>query len=153
MIDLSPSRDSAELINAIYEARRQNRRDLRPQLEQLLKHEEPMVREEALSLLATKWGIKSLHPQARHLLQHDEDFGVRARAAIAMASLSSPETRQGDAHLLAGVFNNQDVRPEVKLACFEALTLMAGRPRVVELDDTSARAVQQLLEEIAQHRS
>ena len=50
MIDLSPDRDPAELIDALYAARRAERKDLRPQVEQLTQHSSPTVREEAAAL-------------------------------------------------------------------------------------------------------
>lgn len=149
MIDLSPQREPADLIDALYAARRGNRRDLRNAVEQLLEHEEPTVREEALSLLLTKWETRALRAKAREVLQHDDDFGVRARAAIGLASIASAETREDDAALLARVFEEKGLPPELRRACFEALSLMVGRPTFVELDDTGPKGVQALLEEIA----
>lgn len=149
MIDLSAHREPADLIDAIYEVRRSNRRDLRDQIERLLEHDEPMVREEALSLLLTKWGISTLRSKGRQLLQSDKDFGVRAHAAIGLASVADASTRRDDAALLAAVFNEAGVQPELKCACFEALSLLVGRPTLVELDDTDPKKVQDLLNEIA----
>jgi hypothetical protein len=148
MIDLSPSRDPADLIDAIFAVRRQDRRDLQTQIERLLDHAEPIVREEALALLLTRWKTRSLRPTARRLLLKDRDAGVRARAALGLASISTPDTRREDAQLLAEVFDELGVPPQLRCACVEALALMAGRPRLVELDDASRSDVEGLLREI-----
>lgn len=149
MIDLSPLRGPADLVDAIYQARREDRRDLQGHIELLLDHGEPIVREEALSLLLVKWGIGALRGKASAALRHDEDFGVRARAAIGLASVTTRHTRREDAALLESVFNEDGVRPELKQACFEALSLMAGRPTYVELDDTDSQKIHALVQEIA----
>ena len=149
MIDLTSSRDPADLIDALFEARRENRRELQDAVVKLLEHEEPMVREEAVSLLCTKWEMRDLRPKAREMLQHDEDFGVRARAALGLGSVSMRATRQEDAALLVRVFEEEGLPPEVRQACYEALSLIAGRPTSVELDDTGPKNVRALIEEIA----
>jgi hypothetical protein len=149
MIDLTPSRDPADLIDAIYEARREKRVDLQSQVELLLEHEEPIVREEAVALLLTTWKRSELRAKAREILEGDEDFGVRGRAAIGLASITSAETRLSDAELLARVFENRETPTAVRLACFEALSLMAGRPTLVELDDTDSQKVRALVAEVA----
>lgn len=149
MVDLSPSRDAADLVDAIYEARRNDRRDLQGHVELLLDHVEPIVREEAWSLLLVKWGIGALRDRARRALHHDQDFGVRARVAIGLASVATGQTRREDAVLLERVFNEVAIKAELKQACFEALSLMAGRPTYVELDDTDSEKVNALVQEIA----
>lgn len=73
---------------------------------------------------------------------------MRARAAIGLASATTPAERDEDAALLARVFGDGTVRVEIRQACFEALCLLAGRPSVVELDDTSTSQVQELIREI-----
>jgi hypothetical protein len=148
MINLSGSNDPGSLIDAIFAARRLGRKDLRPQLELLLDHGEPMVREEAVGLLLTKWRTHSLRDKATELLLNDPDAGVRARVAIGLAAVTSAKTRSEDAELLARLFADLTLPGNLRQACFEALSLMAGHPAVVELDDTSLRQVRELLDEI-----
>lgn len=149
MINLSPDRRAEDLIDALYEARRADRRDLEAEVVQLLNHEEPIVREEAVSLLMSKWKTSRLAEVARELLRSDPDYGVRARAAIGLASISGGSNRKTDAALLASVFGDANSTQELKRACFEALSLMAGRPTYVELDDTDMSQVAALVKEIS----
>jgi HEAT repeat protein len=144
-IDLCAARDPADLVDALYAARREDRRDLRGQVELLLRHGDPIVREEALSLLLVKWGVADLRSAARDLLLGDPDSGVRARAAFALAAVSEGAARHEVAQLLADVYlANADSAP-VRRACFEGLSFLAGQPRLVELDDTDRRQVNSLL--------
>lgn len=148
MLDMSPWLEPTAIIDAIFEARRGNRRDLLPQLELLLDHAEPMVREEVVSLLMTKWGVRSLRTRAREMIERDEDLGVRARAAIGLGSLAQAPTSAEDADYLAERIADRATPPEVRRACFEALTIMAGRPTLVELDDIDAAKVDALVKSI-----
>lgn len=151
MIDLSPDNDPADLIDALYEARRSGHQDLADQIVLLLDHEEPMVREEAIALLLTKWRMTRFADCGRQMLLHDSDEGVRARAALGVASTATPESLRADAVVLANVFRDPASAPTLRQACFEALSLMTGRPRVVELDDTSVRDVELLVAQISAH--
>jgi hypothetical protein len=148
MIDLSPQCEPADLIDALYEARRENRRDLTNAVVSLLRHDDAMVREEAVSLLLAKWEIHELRDVARQMLQHD-DHGVRVRAALGLASIATRDTREEDATLLATVFGERRSSFELQCACVEALSLMVGRSFVAERDDIGPKAVQDLLVEIA----
>ena len=138
------------MIDAIYAARRETRTDLRDQVVLLLDHEEPIVRSEALGLLTTTWKIRDLRPRVRKVLATDEDSGVRARAAIGLASLASDETRKDDAEFLAKLFQDKRLDSVVRVACFEAISLLAGIPGIFELDDTDATKLHELLEKVAQ---
>ena len=149
MIDLSPQRAPADLIDALYQARRDNRRDLSGVAAALLDHDDAIVREEAISLLLTKWEVHELRHRVQRMLLDDEDAGVRARAALGLASIATPQTRQEDAALLADVFREPASTFELQCACVEALSLMVGRPFVAERDDVGPKAVEQLLAEIA----
>lgn len=115
----------------------------------LLSHDDPIVREEAIALLLSKWEIAGLRDTARRMLRSDEDTGVRARTALGLASISTPLTRADDAALIAEAFHSPSAPPTVKLACVEALSLLTGRPAIAEQDDLSPKAVQRLLAEIA----
>lgn len=98
-------------------------------------------------MLFTKWKVGRLRPKARELLEADEDFGVRARAAIGLAAVASRETRISDAEFLARVFTSER-QALVRQACFEALSLMAGKPVLVELDDTDVSKIRALVAEV-----
>ena|SRR5688572_22475353 len=86
----SRTSDDSQMIDAIWEARRQNRTDLAGRVVSLLEHSSPMVREEALNLLAVKWRKPEAVQYARHLIHNDPDFGVRSAAAWAIGMLSDP---------------------------------------------------------------
>lgn len=149
MIDLSPDRDPADLIDALYAARKAGRTDLRLQVEQLARHSSPVVREEAAALLLVRWHCTDFRDQARRLLARDTDAGVRARVAFGLATISTGDQRLADAQLLAAVFDAKNSEAHLKCACFEALRWMVGRPATVELDDTDTETVAALVEEIA----
>jgi HEAT repeat protein len=108
MIDLSPARPGNQLITAVWQARREMRRDLMPALIQLLRHESATLREEILSLLLVNWREKSVRKIAMNALQTDEDFGVRSRAAYGLAVISTENTREEDIRLLQGVPRRRD---------------------------------------------
>jgi HEAT repeat protein len=151
MTDLSKWRDPADLIDALFEARRGDRKDLTNEVAELLEHEESTVRQEALSLLCGKWRMQAFRPKALDMFQHDEDWGVRSQAALALASVSTPETRRVDASLLAATaVDKEGVSPYVRRACVDALTFMAGRPTYTELNEIEPAKVRALLEEITQ---
>jgi hypothetical protein len=149
MIDLSPDRDPADLVDALYAAREAGRKDLQRQVEQLTEHSSPTVREEAVALLLVRWRCASFRDQARRLLARDFDHGVRARVAFGLATISTGTQRVADAQLLAEVFAAKHSEAHLKCACFEALRWMVSRPTIVELDDTDPQAVTALLAEIA----
>jgi HEAT repeat protein len=133
-LDLSPSRRPADLVDAIWEARRTNRRDLCAQVVGLLNHESPTVREEALSLLFEKWKEEMLRERLLELLRLDADFGVRARAANALAALSSETTRRADLEMLSRLILNRREDAIVRKSAYEALHRLAYG-KVFLLDD------------------
>jgi len=120
-IDLSPSREPAELIDAIWEVRRSERRDLRADLLKLLTHQNPTVREEVLSVLFVKWKDVSLRARLLDVLRRDPDFGVRSRAVGALGAISSETTRDADRALLAGLIMNRTEDHTVRKASYETL--------------------------------
>jgi len=144
-IDLSPLNSPGELVNAVFAARRGRRLDLLAELEALLDHDDPVVREEVLALLAITWRIPDLRARARLMLEEDIDPGVRARAALSVASLARGGDRFTDADFLVTQYRNRSNPEEVRQACFEGLTLLAGRPAVVDLAETSEAKVAELL--------
>lgn len=148
-INLSLQQTAPDLIDALYQARRENRIDLRGKVERLLDHPEPTVREEAVALLLSRWRIADLRAEARRIIVGDPDPGVRARAAIGLAALPDGGHRLADARLLLSFVEDTSVGQILRRACFEALSMMAGQPRLVELDDTSRRVARDLIQEIA----
>lgn len=101
--------------------RRGNRRELRPEVVRLLSHHDPIVREEALSLLFVKWKDVSLRDRLIHILQNDPDAGVRSRAAGAIPAVSAPGTRREDKQMLREILLNPAEDDSVRRACYESL--------------------------------
>jgi len=133
-IDLSPWRVPADLIDAIWTARRADRRDLQPEIVGLLRHEDPNVREEAISLLFVKWADTSQRELLVNLVHSDPDFGVRARAAGAFAVVSNESTRQRDCEVLRAIVLDRGDDPTVRKASYEAIHhILRGAP--LSLDD------------------
>jgi len=133
-IDLSPWRDPADLIDAIWQSRRADRRDLLPDLVRLLEHENANVREEVVSLLFVKWKEQTLRARLLQLLQSDSDFGVRSRAAGALALSSTEDTRTADVDALRTIVLDRQDDPIVRKAAYEALyRVMNDKP--LTLDD------------------
>lgn len=147
MIDLYPDREPEELIDALFEARRSNRIDLAPQVGRLLAHDAPMVREEAISLLATKWALTEWRTDILELLKSDPDFGVRSRAASGLANLSSSSTRHEDLAVLVGVVRNVREETVVRQSCLESIAALTGQkgPDDTGSIDTSSSVVARLL--------
>jgi HEAT repeat protein len=133
-IDLSPWRAPAELVNAIWAARREERRDLQPAIVQLLDHDDPTVREEAVSLLFVKWADRSLRQRLISLMRSDPDFGVRARAAGALGLTSDDRSRRHDCEVLRQIVLDREDDPVVRKACYEALQAMI-HGKAMLLDD------------------
>jgi hypothetical protein len=149
MPDFTERHSPEELIDALFKARRENRRDLQHHFEPLLDHEEPIVRAEALSLLAGKWKIAELREKLVDIMFHDPDRGVRTAALLGLAAVSTAATRAEDASLLARCYADRNSDGMEKRASFEALSLMAGRPTYIELDETSQREVDDLVREVS----
>jgi HEAT repeat protein len=118
---------ASQLIDAIWAARQGGRMDLHPAVAALLEHEDPIVREEALSLLLVKWSLRQYRPKAAAMLLQDEDFGVRGRAAIGLAAVSDPSTRREDVAVLVRTLKDADEDMETRRASYEALLLMTNR--------------------------
>lgn len=145
MINLNPARSGSELINAVWQVRREGRRDLIPALIQLLHHESPTLREEVLSLLLAKWREKTLRGIAIDALKKDEDFGVRSRAAYGLSLISTESTREQDIGLLHACLSNRKEDATVRRACFDGLcqitrTPLAAPNDVVDLDAAATRS-------------
>jgi HEAT repeat protein len=134
-IDLSPWRDAPDLIDAIWEARRAGRRDLKPAIAELLEHEDSTVREEALSLLFVKWRDSTLSDKLLQMIESDPDFGVRARAAGALVQLDDNDSRQLAKSILSGIVLDREDDPIVRKAAYEALHEIVKGRAVVVADD------------------
>lgn len=147
-MSLSSDADVPDLIDQLYQARRSGRVELAPSLIPLLRHTEALVREEAVSLLLTKWRLVSLHSDAQHFLRADDDEGVRSRAALGFAATSTAQTRVQDAQTLAEAFNAEETTSTVRAACVEALHLLLGRAIIIEEGEASAQHVRELLHEV-----
>lgn len=132
--DLSPERSPADLVDALWRVRREQRKDLVSQVRGLARHPSPTVREEVVSLLAVKWQDHETRQLLLELLRADDDFGVRSRAAYALAAISSERTRAEDIRLLRRMILDQDEDRLVRAAAYEGLALVAGRT-MSPLDD------------------
>ena len=133
-IDLSHWQDSSALIDAIWEVRRGNRKELRADVVRLLEHGDPIVREEALSLLFVKWAEKALRERLLDLLASDPDFGVRSRAAGALGALSDKGTSREDVAVLQKIVLDRADDPLVRKAAYESLHMIV-RGQSILLDD------------------
>jgi len=125
--NLDRSRAPADLVDALWAVRRTNDTSRRDEVALLATHEDGIVRQEALSLLLTKWRDIDFRPLAMEMVQSDEDVAVRSRAALGIASVSSTETRAADVALLRGILLDSDEDVEVRRSCYEALSLIDGR--------------------------
>jgi hypothetical protein len=95
-INLSLQQTAPDLIDALYQARRENRIDLRGKVERLLDHPEPTVREEAVALLLSRWriaifGLKRVESLWVILIPafgHEPPLDLRRCQTAAIASLT-----------------------------------------------------------------
>jgi HEAT repeat protein len=133
-IDLSPWQQPSKLIDAIWEVRRGERRDLFDGVAALLDHEDAIVREEAMGLLFVKWGDTSLRERLMELIRSDPDFGVRSQAALALAATSRPQSKSDDVQLLRSIVLNRSEDPNVRVTAYEALYQMVNG-KFISLDD------------------
>lgn len=128
-IDLSLDREPAELVDAIWEARRGDRRELRRDIARLLQCESAVVREEALTLLFGTWRNESSRDELLSVLQLDPDFGVRSQAVLLLSQLSDERTAKADRLILRRITLDRDEDPVVRKTSYEALhALVKGRP-------------------------
>jgi hypothetical protein len=135
IIDLSPTQDPGDLVDAIWAVRRAERRDLQPEIVRLLDHTDSTVREEAVSLLFVKWADRSLRSRLLDLIRSDPDFGVRARAAGALAVTSDDQSSSGDRAVLCHVILNRTDDPVVRKAAYEALhRIVRGKSMILDDD-------------------
>lgn len=126
--DLSPAgKPGSALINAIWTAYREDRRDLHAAILRLIDYEDPVVREEAISLLYVRWSDKKSRVRLVTVLRDDDDFGVRTRAAFALACISDHATRAEDVSILSRLLRDRAEDPETRRAAYEGLLLIAGR--------------------------
>ena len=135
----SASQDPAALINAIWSVRRSGDQHHIPEILSLLDHTDPVVREEALSLLFVKWEARQYHDRLARMVRKDSDAGVRARAAGALALMSNETTRGEDIAILRDAVLDVHEDEIVRKASYEGLLEMIGRPGLlndeVDLDE------------------
>jgi HEAT repeat protein len=153
MSDFAPARSPAELVDALYRARRAGDRSGIAQIERLLDHEDPMVREEAISLLLIKWKSRELLPRAIRILDTDKDDGVRAQAAIGLGALGASGAAPSVYLHLAEQARNRAVPDRVRQACAEALSTIAGRPTLMEVGDVTRARIDELVMAIEKNRN
>jgi HEAT repeat protein len=126
--DFNPKeRSPAQLIDALGRARRESRRDLAAQVALLADHDDPLVREEALSTLLSSFGVRAARWRALAALHDDPDFGVRSQAAISLSRVSADETKREDSEVLAAVVRNELEDPAVRRAAYDGLLLVHDR--------------------------
>ncbi len=133
-IDLSPWRAPDELISAIWEARRNDRRDLLDQVVQLLSHSSPTVREEAASLVFLKWGDRAHRQQLLTMATSDRDSGVRARAAGIMSLSAAAQNIGHELRILRDIVLNRQEEDVVRKGAYEGLVRLV-RGDFIVLDD------------------
>lgn len=132
-IDLSPWRAPDELVDAIWEARRNDRRDLLIQILRLLSHPSPTVREEAASLLFLKWRDRTNRQRLITMATSDGDPGVRARAA-GIISLTATQNIAGELDILRDIVLNRQEDDVVRKIAYEGLVRLVKGDFIV-LDD------------------
>lgn len=123
-IEFSLYREPADLVDAIWAARRAERRDLVPAILGLLEHDVPAVREEVISLVFAKWRESSERPVLEKTIRCDADAGVRARAIGALATMSEPSTRASDIATLRDLVLSGHEEEQVRKAAYEGLALL-----------------------------
>src|ERR1700741_2539767 len=120
-------RTGAQLIDAIWQAYREGRRDLQDRIASLLEHDDPVVREEAIGLLLVRWADVRYRARALSLLASDTDFGVRSSAVMGLASVSTPATRKEDLQFLLQVLRDPAEDLSTRRAAYDWLLLLGGR--------------------------
>jgi HEAT repeat protein len=130
--EFSSWQDPPALINAIWAVRRSGDRNHMPEILSLLDHSDPVVREEALSLLFVKWEARQYHDRLVRMIRSDSDTGVRARAAGALALMSNETTRGEDIAILRDAVLDVHDDDNVRKASYEGLLEMIGRPGMLD---------------------
>ena len=126
--DLLPSKRSpAQLIEAMGCLGDDDRRDLIQAVESLTEHSDPLVREEALRLLLSKWRAVGARWRGVRALEHDEDFGVRAQAALSLARSSIAATHDEDGRLILSHFLDDLEDDATRRSCYDALLMLHER--------------------------
>lgn len=134
-IDLSPWNQSADLIAAIWAARRDNRRDLSADVLRLLANDDPLVREEVISLIFVAWADRSVRETLKQLLSSDPDYGVRARIAGALGLMSDESSRREDVSILQALVLNQYEHELVRKSAYESLQRIVNAKNQMIGDD------------------
>jgi hypothetical protein len=134
-IDLSPWRTPDELINAIWEARRNDRRDLLVRVAQLLSHSSPTVREEAASLVFLKWEDRTNRQQLITMATSDRDPGVRARAAGILSLTAAAQNIGNELRVLRDIVLNHQEEDIVRKSAYEGLVRLVKGDFIVLDDD------------------
>lgn len=126
--DLDPSgKTGAQLVNAIWTTYRTGDNSRHRDVSLLLGHDDPVVREEAISLLVGKWRDPRYRSAALAMLDRDADFGVRAQAALGLAAVSTDATRDEDISVLLKLVGDTAEEVETRGAAYDALLILGGR--------------------------
>lgn len=125
--DLVRWRDPDELLQALGAISREQKEELSSAVADLLDHEDPDIREEAVRRLIVQWKDAELRPTAIEILQFDEEPAVRRTAVYGLAALSKGSTQGEDTQMLLSILFDEAGEPDLRRAAYEALMMIHGR--------------------------
>ena len=125
--DLDSWRDPVALLDALTSVRNEDLADLRDSVARLVDHDDADVRAHAIRRLFVHLKDDGRHQDAIQLLHGDPEAKVRRAAAFAVASTTSPKTRDADVRALLATFLNENEKQAVRGAAYEALLLVHHR--------------------------
>lgn len=102
--------------------------ELREPIANLLEHDDPDVRAEAVRILIRRWKDIHARPTACKLLEGDPDEEVREAAAYAIAATSNAESRETDTLALLSRVKDPAESPRVRAAAYDGLLIIYRRP-------------------------
>lgn len=116
-----------QTLDWLYSLPRSRVPEMEPRVEQLLAHEHPFVREEAIRILVTRWKSKRLRKRSMSMMLNDDSEEVRSAAAYSLSAIADEQTLDEHTEALRGLLRNPQESPTLKRSAYESLLIMYRR--------------------------
>ncbi len=119
--------DPDDILHTLIDLQKDDYGALRDAVLDLVDHEDPDVREEAVRKIYVHWTDVPSRSKAVDALRFDPSPGVRRVAAFGVAATASDTTQGEDTRVLLQTFLNESEEIDVRGAAYEALLLLHKR--------------------------
>jgi HEAT repeats len=125
--DLSSWTDTDDLVHSLGRVKLDQRDELYDAIENLLSHQDPDVREEAVRILGILWKAREAHAGLLNAMLHDPEPEVRGAASYAVVATSSSSSRKNDVNALLAILRDDTQPTFVRGTAYDGLLILHQR--------------------------